>query len=210
MGDAVGARSTTDLITACESVREHPVDRPRTLTELIERERPTGPAPKQALRERKHPAMRALHGEMIRDERYIVCQSGEQERRIMATYAAPMLGLAEVYGIVRRHRVRVAQHAVPGRCTAVHRWFPTRYESPRTPSPVVLRDRVSHRLLIVDDHDDEARYGHLAMCIGVVTGREPTVHGVGVGAADFIMRTPLRAAEPCASLGALPDSGPIQ
>lgn len=56
----------------------------------------------------------------------------------------------------------------------------------------------------------EARQSHPAMYVGVVTGWEPTVHGAGAGAADFIMRKPLRAAELLASLsrlGALPDSG---
>lgn len=176
------------------------------------------------------------------------------------------LGLSEVYGIVRRHRGRVELHSVPGQGTAVHLWFPTPDALLPVETPVPTGERMSHRLLIVEDHDDgrefmrwvlledghvvdavatlteararlghpgtsydvlitdvglpdgsgwelvaEARQCHPAMHIGVVTGWEPTIHGVGAGAADFIMRKPLRAAELLASLarlGALPDSGP--
>lgn len=175
------------------------------------------------------------------------------------------LGLAEVYGIVRRHRGRVELHSVPGQGTTVQLWFPRPEEQPVAEAAARPGNRVSHRLLIVEDHDDgrefmrwvlledghvvdavatladarerlgrtgtsydvlitdvglpdgsgwelvgEARLSHPAMHIGVVTGWEPTVRGAGAGAADFIMRKPLRAAELLASLarlGALPDSG---
>jgi len=177
------------------------------------------------------------------------------------------LGLAEVYGIVRRHRGRVELRSVPGQGTTVHLWFPRAETVPEIERPTIAGDRVSHRLLIVEDHDDgrefmrwvlledghvvdavatlaeararldcsdasydvlitdvglpdgsgwelvsDARLYHPAMHIGVVTGWEPTVQGVGTGAADFIMRKPLRAAELLASLarlGAVPDSGPV-
>lgn len=178
------------------------------------------------------------------------------------------LGLAEVYGIVRRHRGRVELQSVPGLGTTVQLWFPLPEHGPESARSELPEDRVSHRLLIVEDHDDgrefmrwvlledghaveavatlaearaclgrsdtsfdvlitdvglpdgsgwelvgEARQSYPAMHIGVVTGWEPTVRGVGAGAADFIMRKPLRAAELLASLarlGALPDSGSTQ
>jgi PAS domain S-box-containing protein len=168
------------------------------------------------------------------------------------------LGLAEVYGIVRRHRGRVEIESAPGRGTSVLLRFPHAATAPVVDEAALPRATQARRLLVVEDHDDgreflrwvlqedghavdavatlaeartclgapgasydvlitdvglpdgsgwelvgEARLAHPSMHVGVVTGWEPLVHGAGAGAADFIMRKPLRAAELLASLARL-------
>lgn len=73
------------------ALREYVSDRPRTLSELIEREQPLYPTTRQALRPDLHPGTRALRGEMVRGERYVVQWGNMGERRIMETHAAPIV-----------------------------------------------------------------------------------------------------------------------
>lgn len=63
------------------------------------------------------------------------------------------LGLAEVYGIVRRHRGRAEIASAPGEGTTVTLYFPLETAAP--PPPREERVAVqSRRVLVVEDHDD--------------------------------------------------------
>lgn len=65
------------------------------------------------------------------------------------------LGLAEVYGIARRHRGSAAITSVPGRGTEVLLRFPRwreRRATPRSSQP--LQPAQPQRILVVEDHDD--------------------------------------------------------
>jgi signal transduction histidine kinase/ActR/RegA family two-component response regulator len=93
------------------AVHEHPGERPRTLTELVEREQPLYPTTRRPLREELHPGRRALGGEMVRGEHYIVCRGPERERRIIETYAAPVHdGTRRTIGAVLVTRDITEQH----------------------------------------------------------------------------------------------------
>lgn len=176
------------------------------------------------------------------------------------------LGLAEVYGIVRRHRGRVEIQSVPGAGTTVQLRFAFAATEPARPASAATRRTPHVRVLVVEDHDDgreflrwvlqedghsveavatlaeararlgafgasydvlltdvglpdgtgwtlvrEARQALPSLHIGVITGWEPMIHGTADGAADFILRKPLRAAELLASLARLdprPNPGP--
>jgi PAS domain S-box-containing protein len=72
------------------AVNEYPGDRPRSLAELFERERPLHTTTRQRLRQDQHPAFRALRGEMVRGERYVVHRGSEQSRHILEMFAAPV------------------------------------------------------------------------------------------------------------------------
>lgn len=64
------------------------------------------------------------------------------------------LGLAEVYGIARRHRGTASISSVPGRGTEVTLRFPAFFDplaDPVTDQPAVT---ASQRILVVEDHDD--------------------------------------------------------
>ena len=77
--------------TNTAAFEEHPGDRPRTLAELIAREQPLYPTTRQRLGEDAHPATRALRGEMVRGERYVVFRGLERARRIIETFASPVM-----------------------------------------------------------------------------------------------------------------------
>jgi signal transduction histidine kinase len=65
------------------------------------------------------------------------------------------LGLAEVYGIARRHRGSAAITSVPGRGTEVLLRFPRWRERSGTPTPSQpLEPALPQRILVVEDHDD--------------------------------------------------------
>src|SRR6185503_12587077 len=69
------------------------------------------------------------------------------------------LGLAEVYGIVKRHRGHAEIQSTPGAGTTISLVFP-RSTQP-APEPVVEespRQRVSRRVLLVEDHPDSREF----------------------------------------------------
>lgn len=86
------------------------------------------------------------------------------------------LGLAEVYGIVRRHRGQVEIESQPGTGTAV------RIRLPRAPMPLAepkkepTRKRIARRVLLVEDHTDSREFmtalleieGHVVTAVGSV------------------------------------------
>ncbi len=93
------------------ALREHVGDRPRTLDELVEREQPLYPTTREPLRADLHPGHRALRGELIRGERYIVVRGVTGERRIVEIYAAPVMnGARRVLGAVLVMRDVTEQH----------------------------------------------------------------------------------------------------
>lgn len=69
------------------------------------------------------------------------------------------LGLAEVYGIVKRHRGQVEIESQQGQGTTVRIRFPRApmpaADAPKTPPP---RKRVSRRILLVEDHTDSREF----------------------------------------------------
>jgi PAS domain S-box-containing protein len=70
------------------------------------------------------------------------------------------LGLAEVYGIARRHRGRAEIESAPGEGTTVRLVFPS---SAHEPPPVasaapVKRTRPARRILLVEDHTDSREF----------------------------------------------------
>jgi PAS domain S-box-containing protein len=67
------------------------------------------------------------------------------------------LGLAEVYGIARRHRGRAEIDSAPGEGTTVRLIFPARTgeEAPVVQPP---RRRVTRRILLVEDHTDSREF----------------------------------------------------
>jgi signal transduction histidine kinase len=65
------------------------------------------------------------------------------------------LGLAEVYGIARRHRGSAAISSVPGRGTEVMLRFPRLRENSGRPTPSQpMLPSLPRRILVVEDHDD--------------------------------------------------------
>lgn len=93
------------------ALREYVSYRPRTLDELIKREQPLYPTTRQALRPDLHPGTRALRGEMVRGERYVVEWGNTGERRIMETHAAPIVdGAKRLLGAVLVMRDVTDQH----------------------------------------------------------------------------------------------------
>jgi PAS domain S-box-containing protein len=67
------------------------------------------------------------------------------------------LGLAEVYGIVKRHRGRTEIESTPGTGTTIRLVFPgttpQQQPEPETPAP-----RVTRRILLVEDHEDSREF----------------------------------------------------
>lgn len=64
------------------------------------------------------------------------------------------LGLAEVYGIARRHRGTATISSVPGRGTEVTLRFPRQAPTPAEPAPTASAPAQPRRILVVEDHDD--------------------------------------------------------
>lgn len=69
------------------------------------------------------------------------------------------LGLAEVYGIVKRHRGHAAIESTPGAGTTIRLVFPrSSMQAPvEIPAPI-SRQRVARRVLLVEDHPDSREF----------------------------------------------------
>jgi len=70
------------------------------------------------------------------------------------------LGLAEVYGIVKRHRGHAEIESMPGVGTTIRLIFPKASAIPATElsEPVPPKKRVARRVLLVEDHPDSREF----------------------------------------------------
>ncbi len=68
------------------------------------------------------------------------------------------LGLAEVYGIARRHRGRAEIESEPGTGTIVRLIFPLGIAEKEAPPPRATPKRIPRRVLIVEDHTDSREF----------------------------------------------------
>src|SRR4029077_1328017 len=69
------------------------------------------------------------------------------------------LGLAEVYGIVKRHRGHAEIESMPGVGTTIRLIFPRSSIQPAVEAPVRQeRQRVARRVLLVEDHPDSREF----------------------------------------------------
>ncbi|MEP6493959.1 MAG: ATP-binding protein [bacterium] len=68
------------------------------------------------------------------------------------------LGLAEVYGIVKRHRGQAEIDSSPGAGTTIRLIFPRSTQTPTVEIPVVKGQRVARRVLLVEDHPDSREF----------------------------------------------------
>src|SRR4051812_44308263 len=70
------------------------------------------------------------------------------------------LGLAEVYGIVKRHRGTAEIESMPGVGTTIRLIFPkaTHQNAPEPIEPPPIRKRVARRVLLVEDHPDSREF----------------------------------------------------
>jgi PAS domain S-box-containing protein len=69
------------------------------------------------------------------------------------------LGLAEVYGIVKRHRGHAEIQSSPGAGTTISLVFPRSSQQPAEPlAEEPRRERVSRRVLLVEDHPDSREF----------------------------------------------------
>jgi CheY-like chemotaxis protein len=68
------------------------------------------------------------------------------------------LGLAEVYGIVKRHRGRAEIESVPGAGTTIRLVFPKSSLPKVTEVTSESRKRVARRVLLVEDHPDSREF----------------------------------------------------
>ncbi len=67
------------------------------------------------------------------------------------------LGLAEVYGIVKRHRGRTEIESTPGVGTTIRLAFPSTTQ-PQQPEPDEPPPQVRRRILLVEDHEDSREF----------------------------------------------------
>jgi PAS domain S-box-containing protein len=68
------------------------------------------------------------------------------------------LGLAEVYGIARRHRGRAELESTPGQGTTVRLVFPPATRALETPGMPMRAIRAPRRVLLVEDHADSREF----------------------------------------------------
>jgi CheY-like chemotaxis protein len=86
------------------------------------------------------------------------------------------LGLAEVYGIARRHRGRAEIESAPGQGTTVRLVFPAGTQVSTPPEGTPRRSRAPKRVLLVEDHVDSREFmqsllesdGHHVAAVGMV------------------------------------------
>jgi CheY-like chemotaxis protein len=101
------------------------------------------------------------------------------------------LGLAEVYGIVKRHRGQVEIESQQGEGTRVRITFPRAAPAASAPPEPVVRPRVTRRVLLVEDHVDSREFmtalleteGHVVTSAATV--REALERLDGPEGADF-------------------------
>jgi signal transduction histidine kinase len=102
------------------------------------------------------------------------------------------LGLAEVYGVVRRHRGVATIDSVPGEGTVVRLRFP-RAGTDEEPSRDVARQRSPRRILVVEDHTDGREFmrtvlemdGHVVDAVGTLAEALARVEGHPGGTAPY-------------------------
>jgi signal transduction histidine kinase len=68
------------------------------------------------------------------------------------------LGLAEVYGIVKRHRGAAEIESAPGVGTTIRIAFPRASHAVAEPAKPATRKRVARRVLLVEDHPDSREF----------------------------------------------------
>jgi signal transduction histidine kinase len=106
------------------------------------------------------------------------------------------LGLAEVYGIVKRHRGQVEIESQQGQGTTVRVRFPRATQptvEPRTDAP--RRPRVSRHVLLVEDHTDSREFmtalletdGHSVTSAGTVKEALERLHAADGGKYDVLV-----------------------
>ncbi len=87
------------------------------------------------------------------------------------------LGLAEVYGIAKRHRGRAEIDSVQGQGTTIRLAFPLAVERPAAPVAEPASRRLPRRVLLVEDHTDSREFmqallesdGHTVQAVTSVT-----------------------------------------
>jgi CheY-like chemotaxis protein len=68
------------------------------------------------------------------------------------------LGLAEVYGIAKRHRGRAEIDSAPGKGTTIRLVFPLAIDGPSVPVAEILARRAPRHVLLVEDHADSREF----------------------------------------------------
>ena len=94
------------------------------------------------------------------------------------------LGLAEVYGIMKRHRGQAEIHSAAGTGTRVRLSFP-RVASRTKPESLPARAHRPQRVMVVEDHED----GREFMCALLASDGHTVVGAVGVNEALTLFRT---------------------
>jgi len=98
------------------------------------------------------------------------------------------LGLAEVYGIARRHRGRAEIESTVGEGTTVRLVFPPTRSAPNVPEPIRV-ERAARRVLLVEDHQDSREFmqsllesdGHAVEAVRSIEEARVRLADLGVG-----------------------------
>lgn len=73
-------------------------------------------------------------------------------------HAGTGLGLAEVYGIAKRHRGRAEIESTPGKGTTIRLVFPLAVDGPAVPVAEIIARRAPRHVLLVEDHADSREF----------------------------------------------------